>query len=125
MFINPMWDSETQRIGKQKCSPRAYHLHLVSDLVGFVALLLLPCVLVYLKFRDLDHSFDASLWWLLAIPFGVALCGTVLHSYSWILVARRGFRYDYQTGEASWLENGQRCVFVWDGIRDAHADGSR
>ena len=77
-----------------------------------------------LKFRDLDHSFDASLWWLLAIPFGVALCGTVLHSYSWILVARRGFSYDYQTGEASWLENGQRCVFVWDGSRDTHADGS-
>ena len=125
MFINPMWDSETQRIGKQKCSPSAYHLHLVSDLVGFVALLLLPCVLVYLKFRDIDHSFDASLWLLLGIPFGVALCGTVLHSYSWILVARRGFRYDYQTGEASWLENGQRCVFVWDGTHDTHADGSR
>jgi hypothetical protein len=48
-----------------------------------------------------------------------------LHSYSWILVARRGFSYDYQTGEASWLENGQRHVFVWDGTRDTHADGSR
>lgn len=125
MFINPMWDSETQRIGKQKCSPRAYHLHLVSDLVGFVALLLLPCVLFYLKYRDFVGSYDASLWWLLAIPFGVALCGNLLHGYSWHLAARSGFMYDYKTGEASWLENGQRRIFVWDGTRDSHDDGSR
>ena len=31
MFINPMRDSESQRIGKQKCTPLGYRLHTASD----------------------------------------------------------------------------------------------
>ncbi len=27
LFINPMWDNESQRIGKQKCTPLGYRLH--------------------------------------------------------------------------------------------------
>jgi hypothetical protein len=41
MFINPMWDSKSQRLGKQKCTPRGYWLHAVSDLAGFFVLVLL------------------------------------------------------------------------------------
>jgi hypothetical protein len=40
LFINPMWDNEAERIGKQKCTPLGYALHAISDLIGFIALLL-------------------------------------------------------------------------------------
>jgi len=113
MFINPMWDSESQRLGKQKCTPRGYRLHLVSDLVGFFALFLLLATFVYLRFRSALGSFHESLWWLLAVPLAVALGGTLLHRYSWQLAERKGFQYDYETCEASWLEDGQKIVFKW------------
>jgi hypothetical protein len=32
MFINPMGDSESQRIGEQKCTPLGYRLRTASDL---------------------------------------------------------------------------------------------
>lgn len=110
MFINPMWDSESQRVGKRECTPRGYQLHQVSDLVGFVALLLLPVTFFYLQYRDVAGSFDSSLRWLYAIPIAVAFAGTVLHRYSWLLATRKGFKYDPATSEASWLEDGQRRV---------------
>ena len=36
-----MWDNESERIGKQRCTPLGYALHVVSDLIGFLGLLLL------------------------------------------------------------------------------------
>ncbi len=122
MFINPMWDSESQRIGKQKCTPRGYWLHAVSDLVGFFALLLLLVTLVYLWVRNSSGTFHDSLWWLLAVPFGVALGGSLLYGYSWRLAEKKGFRYDYKTCEASWLEDGQRIVFKWPAAQETRVE---
>ena len=119
MFINPMWDSESQRIGKQKCTPLGYRLHLISDLVGFVALLLLPVTFVYLQVMDVLGRFDPSLRWLYAVPFSIALAGTLLHQYSWRLAARKGFKYDYKTGVATWLEDGRQQVCEPDSSREA------
>jgi hypothetical protein len=31
LFINPMWNSETERIGKQRCTPLGYALHGISE----------------------------------------------------------------------------------------------
>lgn len=122
MFINPMWDSESQRIGKQKCTPLGYRLHLVSDLVGFVALILLLVTFVYLRFRSVLGSFHESLWWLLAVPVAMAFGGTLLHRYSWLLAERKGFRYDDKTCEASWLENGQQTVVKWPAARETRVE---
>ena len=39
LFIYPMWDNESQRIGKQKCTPKGYNLHVIAELLGFIGLL--------------------------------------------------------------------------------------
>jgi hypothetical protein len=114
LFINPMWDSEAQRIGKQKCTPIGYALHGLSDLIGFGALLLLFGTAAYLGYRGVLGTFQASLLWLLAIPFGLAITASVLYRVSWVLARRRGFQYDYESREASWLRNGQRHNYKYN-----------
>jgi hypothetical protein len=69
LFINPMWDNEAERIGKQRCTPLGYALHGISDLLGFVALLLLFGIGAYLGHRGFVGTFRASLLWLFSIPF--------------------------------------------------------
>ena len=51
LFLYPMWDSESQRIGKKKCAPLGYRLNGIAELLGFIGLILLTAVAVYLKFR--------------------------------------------------------------------------
>jgi len=113
LFIYPMWDHESERIGKQKCTPLGYWLHGLADLIGFIGLLLFLGVGVYLAYRGLSQSFHASLFWLLAIPFGFGFIGQVLHQLSWGLAYRRSFEYDYEKAEASWVENGERVSYKW------------
>ena len=111
LFINPMWDHENQRIGKRRCTPLGYTLHVISDLVGLLGLLLLLITGAYLAYRGVVGTFHASLLWLLAIPFGLALVGAALFQYSWVLARQKGFRYDCDTREASWMEGGERQAY--------------
>ena len=113
LFINPMWDNEAERIGKQKCTPMGYALHVVSDLLGFVGLLLLFGTAAYLAYRGITGTFSARLLWLFVIPFALANVGSLLFGYSWRLAHRRGFRYDAENREASWLENGHQCTYKY------------
>ncbi len=111
MFIYPMWDSETQRIGKQKCTPLGSRLHLLAEMIGFVSLFAVPSVLLFLAYRGISGSFHSSLWWILAIPFVATLIGDAIFAYSWRLADNRGFKYDDSTGEASWDDNGERVLY--------------
>lgn len=113
MFIYPMWDNESQRIGKQKCTPWGYALHGIAELLGFIGLLLLVGLSVYLIYRAVAQSFETSLFWLLAIPFGFAIVSQALYQFSWVLAARNGFEYDYNKREASWIEHGERVAYSW------------
>lgn len=115
LFIYPMWDHESERIGKQKCTPLGYWLHGLADLIGFIGLLLLLGIGGYLAYRGLFQSFHASLFWLLVIPVGLGLIGQMLFRFSWSLAYRRGFEYeyDYEKAEASWVENGERVSCKW------------
>ena len=113
LFINPMWDNEAQRVGKQRCTPLGYTLHGISDLIGFIALLLLFGFAAYLGYRGLVGTFRAGLLWFFAVPFGLAILGSVLYRVSWTLALRRGFQYDYESREASWLEHGQRHTYKY------------
>jgi len=113
LFINPMWDNEAERIGKQKCTPLGYALHAISDLIGFIALLLLFGAVAYLGYRGIAGTFDRSLLWLMAIPIGLAVIGSILYRFSWMLAYRRGFHYDYESREASWFEAGQRRTYKY------------
>ena len=111
LFINPMWDNEAQRIGKQRCTRLGYTLHTVSDLIGFFALLLLFGTAAYLGYRSVVGTFDRNLLWLIAIPFGLAIVGSLLYRVSWMLAQRRGFHYDFESREASWVDDGQRRTY--------------
>jgi hypothetical protein len=113
VFINPMWDNEAERIGKQRCTPVGYALHVTSDLLGLFALLLLLGVVAYLAFRGIFGTFHASLLWLIAIPLVLAIIGTSLYRISWVLADRRGFHYDYEARQASWLVDGQRQTYKY------------
>jgi len=62
-FIFPMWDNESQRIGKKKCTPLGYNLHCIAELIGFVGLLLFLLMLVYLSYRWIFGQFYKTLFW--------------------------------------------------------------
>ena len=103
-----MWDNESQRIGKQKCTPIGYRLHVIAELTGFVGLLLLLAAAVVLIFKWLAGTFHASLLWLLAVPFFLGIVSEALFQFSWWLALRKGFHYDYERREASWTDAGER-----------------
>ena len=111
MFLYPMWDNESQRIGKQKCTPWGYTLHGIAELLGFIGLLLLFGVGIYLGCKGVSGTFRATLLWLLAVPFGIALVSQALYQFSWVLALKKGFEYDYDKREASWIENGERVTY--------------
>jgi hypothetical protein len=46
-----------------------------------------------------------------AVPFGLGVASEVLIQLSWWLALRRGFRYDAERREASWLEAGERRTY--------------
>jgi hypothetical protein len=121
LFIYPVWDNESQRIGKQKCTPLGYRLHGIAEMLGLVGLLLLLGVGVYLGYRAFRGTFHKSLFWVLAVPFGLGVIGEVLYRYSWRLAARKEFQYDYETREASWLEDGQRRAYKWTANESLHS----
>jgi len=108
-FIFPMWDNESQRIGKQRCTPTGYALHTIAELLGFIGLLCLLGFTVFLGYRGLTSNFHASLLWLLAIPLGLGFIAETLFQVSWLLASRKGFEYDHRV--ASWIENGKRVTY--------------
>jgi hypothetical protein len=110
LFINPMWDNESERIGKQICTPLGYVLHGISDLIGLVGLLLLFVTCAYLGYRGIVGTFHAGLLLFLIVPFGLAFIGLLLYRNSWMLARQKGFRYDYDTREASWIEDGEKKI---------------
>jgi len=111
LFIYPMWDNQSQRIGKQKCTPLGYVLHCFSTQLGSLGLLLLFVLSLYLGYRAITGSFYPLLFWLLAIPFGIGITAQILFLFSWHLAYKKGFEYDYEEREASWLENGVRVTY--------------
>src|SRR5688500_8677767 len=113
LFIHPMWDSESQRIGKQRCTPTGYNIHVIAGLIGFAGLLLLHVEAVILAWEGLTGTFHAAHLWLLAVPFCLGVISEVLFQYSWWLALRKGFRYDPERLEASWMEAGERRSYKY------------
>jgi hypothetical protein len=124
LFIHPMWDHESQRIGKQKCTPAGYALHVIAELIGFLGLLLLLGVPAVLACSWLAGRFHASLGWLFAVPFGLGIVSEVLFQYSWWLALRKGFHYDYERSEASWFEAGERRTYKYPAEPASASDGA-
>jgi hypothetical protein len=125
LFLHPMWDNESQRIGMQRCWKTAYLVHGYGELVGFLGLLALLGTIVYLAYQGIFGSFNSSMWWLFCVPFGMGVISETMVQASWVMVARRGFEYDYDDRVASWLEEGQRVTYKYAQEGDAMDDASR
>ena len=114
LFIHPMWDNESERIGKQKCTPVGYAIHVFADLLGFIGLLLLLGLVCILPTRELPARFvRLYLLWLLTVPFGVGVVSELLFQFSWRLAGRKNFRYDYESREATWIDAGEPRSYKW------------
>ena len=113
LFFYPMWGHESQRLGKQQCTPLGYRLHGVAELLGFIGFRLLLGTGSTLIYRAIAGTFGLPLAWLLALPFGLGLTSEALYLYSRGLANRQGFHYDDEAREASWMKGGQRQVYKW------------
>jgi hypothetical protein len=111
LFIHPMWDSECERIGKQRCTPTGYALHVFADLLGFIGLLVLLPAPFFIAWRWLGGTFRTYHLWLLAVPIAIGLASEAIYRYSWRLALSRGFSYNPERREASWLEAGERRTY--------------
>ena len=112
-FIHPMWDSESQRIGMQRCTPAGYVLHAIGEMIGFVGLLMLLAAPVILAWKSIMGTLTARDFWLLAPPFGFGILSEFLVQGSWWLALRKGYRYDYERGESHWIEQGERRSYKY------------
>lgn len=113
MFIPRIWFDESERIGKQRCTPVGYVLHGIGDLIGFIGLLMLLATPLYLSFMVVSGSFRWSLLWLFVVPIALGIVGSVIVSLSWGLAHRKQFRFDYERRESSWIENGERRTYSY------------
>lgn len=110
-FIHPMWSHESQRIGKMRCTPTGYRLHMVSDGLGFLGLLSFLALVVYLIVLLLKGDFSSGRLLLFTIPLTIDILSTVLYHYSWKLAKEKGFEYDDSKREARWVENGTPVTY--------------
>jgi len=106
LFIYPMWKSETERLGKKRCSPLAYNIHILADYIGFLGLILLITMII----TKIITSYIDS-WWYFSIPFLVGFLGGLTHIFSWYLVSRKKFEYNYKKDESKWIENEVEIFF--------------
>ncbi len=97
-----MWLDEVQRIGKRRCTPTGYQLQVISDLIGFSALILLFVIPVFLIVKG---TFNWMSLLFIVLPFAVAFLGDLLYSYSWHLADMKSFKYDYEKRESTWLND--------------------
>ena len=104
LFIHPTWIHENQRLGMRECTPVGYALHVIAELIGHAGLFLLLAVSVILFPRGTLQWIDL---WVLAVPFGLGAISEALYQFSWRLALRKGFWFDCEQAEASWMEVGE------------------
>jgi hypothetical protein len=116
MFINPMWISESERIGMYQCTRIGYKLHAIADGVGIIAtisLLVWPCLPLILAIRGV---YDWHVLWTLVVPFTLGIIGKLLYVYSWRLAKKKNFHYDYDSNTAIWVDEiGDWRSYRYDG----------
>jgi hypothetical protein len=113
VWFPPIWDSETERIGKQKCTRLGANLHAASDLIGFVSMPSLLTVLITLFVEVVRGTFRGHSLWLLLVPYAFTNIARFLYGYSWKLAERKGFQYD-ENRVASWMEDGVSRSFKYE-----------
>lgn len=113
-FLHPMWVDESQRIGKQRCTPVGYALHIVAELIGFCGALLFLMAPIMMAMHWLRGTFQPWMWWLWAASLTLGVISEVLYQFSWWLADRQGFEYSHEQRESSWIVGGERKSFRYD-----------
>ncbi len=93
-FVYAMWDSESQRIGLQKCTSAGYRLRQAAVLIGLLGLVSFP----FLLWKAVSGAFFHVLLWWFALPVGLGLFGDVLMLVSWRMAASWPQREALQRG---------------------------
>ena len=118
LFIHPMWSSETERLGKEKCSSIGYKLHVISELIGFIGLILLFSAIIWLICRAISSEHTFPSYWILLIPFAIGIISEIMFHYSWFLALRKDYEYDYESDTVQWIENNQKKSFKYKPDKD-------
>jgi hypothetical protein len=113
MFIPRMWFDEVERIGKQRCTPFGYALQGIGDLAGFLGLLTLLGMPVYLVYQGVVGTVNWSSPWLMAVPFVIGIVGRVMVEVSWWMAFRKKFHYSYERRESTWVEAGEKRSYTF------------
>jgi hypothetical protein len=116
VWFPPIWDSESERIGKRKCTPVGAMLHTVSNLIGLASLISLPAVLVTLAVEVVKGTIQGRSLWLLLVPYAFTNLARLIYGYSWKLAERKGFEYG-DDRVASWMEIGIGRSFKYEGSK--------
>jgi len=111
LFIYPMWDSKSQRIGKLKCTPKGYALQGFAELLGLIGLILLIGIVTWLIRASVSGNLEGPQLWLIAVPFAIGIIAQLLWNASWTAALRKGFEYDEEAEMASWIEEGKRVTY--------------
>jgi hypothetical protein len=118
IWITPrIWFDEVERIGMRRCTPVGYALNGIGGLFWFLGILMIPGMPVYLGYTAVVGTFSWSLLWLLAVPFLVIVVGSVVIGVSWLLACRKGFSYDYERRESSWIERGEKRAYTFSDLQ--------
>lgn len=112
LFVYPMWDSESERIGKRRCTPFGYALHVAAELLGVIGGIVLLVTLGGWAWKGLGGTFRVGMLWQAALPLSAGVVSAALYHFSWWMALLKGFRYDGDRREASWNEQGTRVTFT-------------
>ena len=108
-----MWDTETERLGKMKCTKIGYNLHLLSDLLGIIGFYLLLTLVVIFAYQYFLKSSDNFQIWYFSIPFMFAIMSQIMFYISWKLAEKKSFKYNADKNEATWIEDGKIKIYKY------------
>jgi len=111
IFIHPMWDTETQRLGLKTCTPFGYFLRELADGIGYLGLFIFLATPIYILYRIFAHRFAWHLCWGFLIAILVGIIGRVVYEFSWRVAVKKQFRYDSERGIVSWIEAGHERFY--------------
>jgi hypothetical protein len=118
-----IWFDEVERIGMQRSTPIGYAINSIGGIFWLFGMLALLGIPPYLAYRGFVGTFYWSILWLLTVPFLVVIVGSILIGVSWSLAHRRGFHYDYERRESTWVDAGEKRSYTFDDWQAA--DGRR
>jgi len=107
LFIYPMWDSEAERLGLQKCCRLSYTLRTIAEIGGAIGLYYLFFVIIYLLYKIFIGIFEINDLFILIYPFILAFICEIIFKTSYVIANKKLYKFNVKTGITTWIENGK------------------